>query len=69
MFTMNNADLLLHESVTSIIFMHQVSISTIQWPSQVSAMEPWVEDLRDLMPKAITLPPHDAGVEGIHLIF
>lgn len=32
-------------------------------------MEPWVEDLRDLMPKAITLPPHDAGVEGIHLIF
>lgn len=69
MFTMNNAHLLLHETVTSFIFMHQVSELTIHWLSQVSAMEPWVEDLRDLMPKAITLPPHDAGVEGIHLIF
>lgn len=49
--------------------MHQVSELTIHRLSQVSAMEPWVEDLRDLMPKAITLPPHDAGVEGIHLIF
>lgn len=66
MFTMNNPDLLLHESITSFTSMHQVSELTTQWLSQVSAMEPWVEDLRDLMPKAITLPPQDAGVEGVH---
>nr|PNR59501.1 hypothetical protein PHYPA_002292 [Physcomitrium patens] len=31
---------------------------------KILVMEPWVEDLRDLMPKAISLPPYDAGVEG-----
>lgn len=30
---------------------------------KILMMEPWVEDLRELMPKAISLPPYDAGVE------
>lgn len=34
---------------------------------QILQMQPWVEDLRDLMPKTISLPPYDAGVEGIIL--
>ncbi|CAK9264816.1 unnamed protein product [Sphagnum jensenii] len=31
---------------------------------KVSSLETGVEELRGLMPKAITIPPHDEGVEG-----
>jgi cytoplasmic FMR1 interacting protein len=31
---------------------------------KVSSLEMGVEELRGLMPKAITIPPHDEGVEG-----
>lgn len=39
-------------------------LSYVPFLSQVTAMEPGIEDLRRSMPKAIAIPSHDWGVEG-----
>lgn len=32
---------------------------------QISVMEPRIQEMRDSMPKAIAIPSHDWGVEGL----
>jgi hypothetical protein len=32
---------------------------------QISVMEPRIEEMRNSMPKAIAIPSHDWGVEGL----
>lgn len=35
---------------------------------QISSMEPGIEELRGSMPKAIAIPSHDWGVEGMFIL-